>query len=183
MHRLVLSRLYDAAAILPGKIDARLRRIAALVNGGLAADALAPAYKIPQAGFREGSSIFFLSARYGNIDGGAGVAAVLPAVPVDSFLLWAELRAAVDPLLIPGQVIADLAVGTWPGLFETFPQVPTAKGGRLDVVAGEVRTSTWDFRDAPKPVAAGRQAWVTQVGAFASPRGVLSAMFKAAHQT
>lgn len=63
LARLVLGKLYPNAALLPQRLDERLRSIVSVVNGGLTAANLAAAYKLPAAAFTEGRQLLVVGFR------------------------------------------------------------------------------------------------------------------------
>lgn len=151
MLRLVLGKLYDGAAILPGKLDERLRRIAAEVNGGLTGANIDPAYGIPVSRFQHGRSTHVCVARmmngsYGNPAVGTDyVYAVSSALPVASRLDKAILIAAAEPTSGLGGVVllrkgaingANVVVGAdveWSSLPLFGGSIPAAAGKTVRV--------------------------------------------------
>ena len=98
MLRLVLGRLYDDAALLPGKIDERLRRIVGAVNGGLTGANLDPAYKVPLSRFEHQFSRFSLQARFPDTEiAGIALFAACAPVPVQCRIERLDVFWSYDP--------------------------------------------------------------------------------------
>lgn len=163
MLRLVLGKLYDNAALLPGKLDERLRQIASVVSSGLAGASLAPAYAIPAARFREGRSQFVLQARFTNTEQPAGwnpCNAISPPVPVESRLDAVEFIGAGAPP--PGIKIGTAFAGGFTAWLLDETSRRPALG--LPAAAGET-VFRWSYIVNPNPaqgtrvVAGGEFLW------------------------
>lgn len=177
MLHLILGRLYDAASILPGKIDARVRQLAAVVNGGLTADNLAAGYRLPAASFKERYSYFALQARFVNLriaNGGGWQYAFTPAVGVACELV------GVYVAWIPGRVGAlaggipalEIEWGQYPNALYPVPPAVNATGVTFE--SSKLEASEYPIEDPstfnppaklvsngglPLAVPAGNQVW------------------------
>jgi hypothetical protein len=162
--RLVLSRLYDGAALLPAKLDERIRRIASVLNGGLTGANLAPAYKIPAAAFRERYSLLVLQARGGNVEGGPEVATA--PLPAAGKLLWIEARASdYDSSWTPSVFVGDIGdLGAMTDLGITHWTPVPADASPYPVAAGKTERRYIFRPPAPVDVAAGDQIALGQTG-------------------
>lgn len=195
MLRLVLTKLYDGAALLPGKLDERIRRMASIVNGGLTGASLDPAYQLPASRFREGASLVELQAVLPSIRYDAasslplGYAAV-PSLPRASSLLlvkvfWATAVPALEHPLrvyrgVPGappyvELAEVVVVGSTSG--EKTSLYPTTAGDVL-------RRHVFDFRAAPAAIAANEQVIVQldNTGGEDDMSGGISALFRLPHE-
>lgn len=183
MLRLVLGKLYDGAAILPGKIDERLRRIASLVNGGLTDANLDPAFTFAAARFAENRSVFVLQARWLNAEAvGLDRRAIFPAVPVACHLEYLEAVQVGSPAggalpIYKGKVgvsnTSISGVGQWSHTNEsTYPGAGAAGATRY--------RHTFARAVAQADLAAGEQIWLNPAAAV-NRAGHIMARFSVPH--
>lgn len=168
MLRLVLGKLYDGAAILPGKLDERIRRIASAVNGGLTGANLDPAYKIPLSRFQHQFSRFSLQARFPGTEISSGLALFAVCAPVPAQcrieridVFWSYDTASYGDFQFWKGTL--YGVQTQINYIATYPEERMVSTQYPAVAAGQtMRRKTYVFNraDAGAVIDAGRHLWL-----------------------
>jgi hypothetical protein len=176
---LVLGRLYSKALILPGKLDERMRKIAAVVNGGLTGDNLAAGYAIPAAAFRERYSRVAISVHAPNLIGpGAATTrwALTPPLPVACHLESVRVRfwnGVPTALSLNRNFAAPVLLASL-----TPVRVSSYPGGPVAWLSYAI-----DYRPAaPHAIAAGEDVCLSWPFAVLAPQGDVTFTFRLPHE-